>query len=188
MIEQPPAWSLTLKSAIQADLDANLLSPIYRPEWTPANPTAGFCSVAAEAAYFLLGGPLQGWVAMVAKDPLGGTHWWLERERSKGSPRERFDPTEEQYLIEGELPPYALGRPGGFMGQRQDPTSPFAFGRRPGHRASMLLQRILATYAPDREISASLIQEVRQAWHLPGFAPEPSFSQSKPSRRPRMNR
>ena len=129
-----------LSSSIQAHLEPDLLLPQYRTHWTPENPTQGFCSVASEAAYFLLGGPREGWVAMFGLDHTQGTHWWLERRSPSGI--ERFDPTAEQYLSQGQTPPYHTGRPGGFMGQRQAPNHPFGFDRQPGRRAGLLLERI----------------------------------------------
>ena len=131
-----------LRQRIHQALDPSLLSKEYRHTWSATNPTAGLCSVAAEAAWFILGGSQSGWVSHVASDPKnGGTHWWLEH--SSGL---RFDPTEEQYRTIGDVPPYergALGRPTGFMGIRQDPGNAWGFDRKPSRRAQELLTRMM---------------------------------------------
>jgi hypothetical protein len=139
-----PSWSERLQLSIQAQLNPDLLARGYRDSWSADNPTRGFCSIASEVAYFILGGPTQGWVAMVGADPAGGTHWWLERPTEAG--RERFDPTAAQYLSREITPPYERGRGGGFMGQRKDPSSPFGFYRRPGLRAQVVLNALLEEF------------------------------------------
>lgn len=137
------AWQNRLTQSIVSHLDPAWLSAPYRTQWSPDNPTAGFCSVAAEAAYFLLGGPRQGWMALVAPDPAGGTHWWLERQTARGL--ERFDPTADQYVRQGKVPPYEAGRPCPFMGQRKDLASPYGFERKPGLRAAKLLAKLMGS-------------------------------------------
>ena len=130
-----------LQGVLEPALGPDLLHPDYRHVWSAGNPTAGLCAVAAEAAWFVLGGPASGWVPRVARDGMAGTHWWLEHP---GDGR-RFDPTAAQYRSQGKTPPYERGIPGrgaGFMGIRQDPTSPWGFGRRPSERAARLLKRM----------------------------------------------
>lgn len=130
-----------LRALIHQALDPSLLSKEYRHTWSADNPTAGLCSVAAEAAWFVLGSSKQGWISHVTSDPKnGGTHWWLEHTSGL-----RFDPTEEQYRSIGDVPPYergAQGRPTGFMGIRQDPGNEWGFERKPSKRAQDLLNRM----------------------------------------------
>lgn len=135
---------------VQACLDPILLHPNYQKNWSPENPTYGFCSVASEALYFLLGGSLAGWKAVVGRDE-SGTHWWLESETGR-----RLDPTADQYLSQGKRPPYDQGRPGGFMGMREEPGSPWGFGRRPSRRAKDLLDRVLASVGVDPRDDAAI--------------------------------
>lgn len=132
-----------LQAHLERALGPDLLSPAYRSHWSEANPTAGLCSVACEAAWFVLGGPSSGWVPHVVRDGDQGTHWWLQHAHTG----ERFDPTQAQYRSQGRVPPYERGlegRGGGFMGIRQDEDNPWGFGRKPSIRAQRLLGRLLA--------------------------------------------
>lgn len=45
-----------LEATILKHLTPDLCAPAYRVLWSDENPTLGFCSVASEAAWFLLGG------------------------------------------------------------------------------------------------------------------------------------
>lgn len=132
-----PANLATIRSVLHQCFDPGLLHASYRKGWTAQNPSFGMCSIASEAAWFVLGGLTSGWKAMVTRDDDGTTHWWLEH--GDGS---RFDPTEEQYRSQGRLPPYERGLPGkgsGFMGIRQDLDG--AWGdRKPSLRAQALLE------------------------------------------------
>lgn len=131
-----------LRSRLHQGLGPDLLSPAYRHTWSESNPTAGLCSVASEAAWFILGGLNSSWTPMVVRDGDQGTHWWLENRQTG----ERFDPTEEQYRSQGRLPPYERGLPGqggGFMGIRRDEGSAWGFERKPSNRAQQLLERVL---------------------------------------------
>lgn len=58
----------TLRSRLHAGFSPDLLHKDYRDNWSPDNPTYGFCSVAAEVAWFMLGGRDAGWVAWSARD------------------------------------------------------------------------------------------------------------------------
>lgn len=180
----PRAWPPRLIDALVPHLDPALLSKDYRAEWSPTNPTAGFCSIAAEAAYFLLGGVKQGWVAMVAADPEGGTHWWLERSTSQG--RERFDPTAAQYLSQGLTPPYERGRPSGFMGQRQDPGHPYGFDRRPGRRAEAVLTGVMTAHGHTGPLTERAVHQVREQIGLAATGATPADPTPTASRRPRL--
>ena len=102
--------------------------------------------MASEAAWFILGGKASGWVAQVGlnTDPTAAwaTHWWL-KHRTTG---ERFDPTAEQYICQGLLPPYARGVDGkgaGFMGMRKRENDPWGTGYQPSLRATLLLESLL---------------------------------------------
>ena len=141
-----PDIAKRLLQAMLPHLAPELLAPAWRSGWSAANPTRGFCSVASEAAWFLLGGGAGGWLPCVGRDDSGGTHWWLEA--CDGGMR--IDPTADQYFSRGATPPYARGHHGTFMGQRRDPDSPFGFGMRPGLRAGRLLAGLLGGEAtPD---------------------------------------
>lgn len=105
-------------AAVQSALTPDLLRPAYRFMADEANPTAGHCYHAAEAAFHLLGGKPAGWVPHVHRGEDGITHWWLRRGA------EIADPTADQYLTIGEQPPYDLGRACGFMTIR--PSRPAA--------------------------------------------------------------
>lgn len=131
-----------LTQRIKRCLDPSLLRPPYDAQWTAENPTAGFCSVASEAAWFVLGGKEGGWVAHAARDTDGSTHWWLMHESGC-----RYDPTADQYYLAGKTPPYERGIksiPCGFMGVRRDVNSPWGTERKPSLRAQALLERMQA--------------------------------------------
>jgi hypothetical protein len=132
--------------AVRAHLTPDLLLPEFRKTWSKANPTAGFCSVASEAAFFLLGGGPAGWKAQTARDSDGIVHWWLAHDSGL-----LLDLTADQYTARGMPVPYASGkgRGGGFQGMRTDPDSPWGFGRRPSARAAVLLERIARPLALD---------------------------------------
>jgi len=139
----PPPSTATLaalRQQIQARLDPAWLQPAWRARWTPANPTLGFCAIAAEAAYFKLGGSPAGWLAYAVRDGVDSSHWWLQHRSGL-----RFDPTADQFYQVGQVPPYERGLPGkpcGFQGMRVDETSPYGFGRRPSRHAQALLDAI----------------------------------------------
>ena len=111
--------------AIVSVLTTDLLKPKYRFMLDPANPTAGHCYHAAEAAYHLIGGKSAGWKPYVGRDLSGITHWWLKRDN------EIVDPTADQYYCIGLQPPYDKGRGCGFM--TKAPSTP----------ASTIISRIL---------------------------------------------
>ncbi len=156
-----------LKTHLQHALGPDLLSDAYRDSWSETNPTAGLCSVASEAAWFVLGGLTSDWVPYVARDGVAGTHWWLQHAQTG----ERFDPTAAQYRSRGEVPPYERGLEGkgaGFMGIRKDETNPWGFGRRPSARAQRLLERMLLN------AEASSPQEFVEQLRVPVHEPTPS--------------
>ena len=129
-----------IRSLIQAHLQPDLLKSPYKEKWCAENPTYGFCTVASEAAWFLLGGKEAGWVAHTARDTDKSTHWWLQHASGVV-----FDPTREQYDCVDSTPPYERGlkcNAGGFMGVRVDPESAWGNGRKPGNRAAKLLEAI----------------------------------------------
>jgi hypothetical protein len=135
-----PRQLRTLRADIVQHLDPQWLEPAYRDHWSLENPTAGFCSLAAEAAFFELGGGPAGWKGMVQREPDNQTHWWIEHAHGL-----RFDPTDSQYREAKDVPPYErglIGRACGFMGIRRDPDNRWGFGRRPGTRAAELLSHL----------------------------------------------
>lgn len=124
---------------IRSHLTSDLLAYGYKID--EQNPTYGFCSIASEALYFILGGKRNGISSYVCKDEDGSTHWWL-----KDSAGNIIDPTSNQYTIVNKLPPYErgiAGRPCGFMGIRVDVGNKYGFDRKPSKRARILLDRIL---------------------------------------------
>lgn len=108
---------------IQQALSPDLLSKSYK-DCAQVHPVAGHCYAAAEALYHALGGLQAGLTPQVARDPEGGTHWWL-RDREGAI----LDPTKEQYIAVGKQPPYLTGRGAGFL------------TRQPSRRARTILQR-----------------------------------------------
>jgi hypothetical protein len=110
---------------IQRALSPDLLSKQYRYiKDTPHHPVAGHCYIAAEALYHALGGRKAGLMPQVARDPEGGTHWWLIDAKGR-----ILDPTREQYTCESKEPPYAAGRGVGFLTTQ------------PSRRARVILER-----------------------------------------------
>lgn len=166
---EPLPHEQALMCRLRAVLDPALLSPLHRKIWHEGNPTQGFCSVASEALYFLPARAPAGWVAHVGRDPKGGTHWWLVHTTGR-----RLDPTAEQYLTQNLDPPYARGRPGGFMGMRADPRSPWGFGRRPGLRAGALLDRFCAAEDVSPRDHAALLSALVR-WRTPCVPSAASF-------------
>ncbi len=99
----------------------------------------GFCSLASEAAYFILGGPESGFMSFATKDDNNTSHWWLQNKKG-----EILDFTAAQFYIQGTKPPYdrgLLGKPVGFMDMRIDVDNPFGFNRKPSLRVQSLLKR-----------------------------------------------
>jgi hypothetical protein len=134
---------------VRSVLTPDLLHRDYAGLRTIGVGTDGHCASAAEAVYFLLGGPRAGLAAWVARDADGTTHWWLQTQDGR-----RIDPTADQFAREGTVPPYMrgiLGRAGGFMGQRIDPDSPYGFNRRPGRTAAEILRRVETSCRTVRE-------------------------------------
>lgn len=97
-------------SQIQGVLSPDLLKSQYRAQ-NAGNPMFGHCYVAAEALYWLMGGPQSGLVPRHGRDPSGIVHWWLVRK----SDGEILDPTAGQYTSQDLLPPYSRGLGGGFL-------------------------------------------------------------------------
>jgi hypothetical protein len=99
-----------LVRAIQVVLTPDLLKPSFRELAKGKHSTCGHCYAASEALYHLLGGKAKGFKPVRAKDEDGITHWWVESPTG-----EILDPTAEQYTSVGKVPPYAQGRPAGFL-------------------------------------------------------------------------
>ncbi|AXQ68317.1 hypothetical protein HOT99_gp300 [Caulobacter phage CcrBL10] len=94
---------------------------------------------------------------MVAPDPDGGTHWWLANAAGQ-----RLDPTAEQYLIEGCEPPYAAGRPCGFL------------TKQPSKRAAVVIDRALDTLEHNMALADHADDIVLQ---FTSFAPVPFIAE-----------
>lgn len=140
---------IALRARLVEALDPAWLEPAYRARWSADNPTLGFCALASEAAFFELGGGPAGWKSMAVREADGTSHWWLEHASGV-----RFDPTDDQFRRQGQVPPYERGLSGKacpFMGMRQDPDSPWGFQRKPGLRAAPLLHRLHPDWTPADE-------------------------------------
>ena len=100
------------------NIKRNLTPDLLKGIWKNDNPKdyAGYCYVATEALYWLLGGPNSNyrpyvlgnkeWSEVLNK---GETHWFLKNIETG----EVLDPTKEQFG-ENKIP-YDLGRPNGMM-------------------------------------------------------------------------
>lgn len=143
-----------LSVLILPHLGPNLLSGSYKAGWSLDNPTKGLCSVATEAAWFVLGGPQSDWTPYVTQDPQGGTHWWLQNGQG-----DKIDLTQDQYTSVGQTPPYDRGHLGhgtGFMGIRQDPGNVWGFDRKPSKRAQQVLSALLLDWGGVIEVRQHL--------------------------------
>lgn len=98
-----------ITSHIQATLTDDLLKPVYK-QMDQRHVTTGHCYAASEAAFHLLGGG-ECWKSMCGRDESGGTHWWLKHKTSG----DVLDVTSDQFTHFGKIPPYANGRPVGFL-------------------------------------------------------------------------
>ena len=113
--------------AVQRSLTPDLLKPRYRRlhQHSVVHPMTGYCAVASEALYHLLGGKAAGLTPVVLRI-WDGTHWWL-RDRSGNV----IDLTAQQF---GDPVPYHLGRGCGF------PTP----GAGPSKGAALVMRRARA--------------------------------------------
>ncbi len=91
-----------------------LLKPVWRERnqrpGTP--PSRGFCYIASEAAYHLMGGASNGWRPMRAawqEDGEDVDHWWLVQGKTV------LDVSASQFTDAGKPLPYAMGKPRNFM-------------------------------------------------------------------------
>lgn len=67
---------------LAALVTANLTPDLRTPEWLAlrsegTHPLTGYCYVASEAMYPLMGGAEAGWRVFRCELPGGGSHWWL---------------------------------------------------------------------------------------------------------------
>jgi 5-methylcytosine-specific restriction enzyme A len=113
-----------------AALVVSHLSPdLLSAEWlglrtAQSHPLSGYCYVASEAMYHLMGGATAGWKVFRCDLPGDGTHWWLT-DPDGGV----VDLTAEQFA---SPPDYALGRRTGFL------------SKTPSKRAAGLIERVRA--------------------------------------------
>ena len=105
---------------VQACLTDDLLSPKWK-RLRSRHAMSGHCYVAAEALYWLLGGPKSGYTSCVLRLDTERTHWFLRRGD------EILDPTAEQF---SERVPYELGRGSGFL------------TKGPSRRARIVMERV----------------------------------------------
>lgn len=91
---------------------------LLKPRWLKEHdkpgtpPSMGFCYIASEALFHMLGGSASGWRPVRAgytEDGEDKDHWWLEHDN------ETLDPTVSQFTDQGKSPPYAIGKPRSFM-------------------------------------------------------------------------
>lgn len=103
-----------------------VLTPdLLKPKWKAiadkkGTRYCGHCYHAAEALYWLLGGPDSGCKPMTVHHE-GGTHWFLKTKEGNV-----LDPTAEQFIVP---PPYDEGRGRGFL------------TKKPSKRAAKVIQR-----------------------------------------------
>lgn len=108
---------------------ANLTPDLLTAEWSAlrteqSHPLAGYCYVAAEAMYHLMGGAPAGWSVFRCDLQDGGTHWWLTDPTGAV-----VDLTAEQFPT---LPNYRAGKRSAFL------------SKQPSKRAATLIARVQA--------------------------------------------
>lgn len=106
---------------VQRNLSPELLQGRWKQQ---AHPLQGYCYVAAEALYHLLGDEWKPVYARYEDEKGRATHWWLENRTTK----QIADPTREQF--EPNQPPYDKGVGCAFLTQQ------------PSRRAQIILDRI----------------------------------------------
>jgi hypothetical protein len=110
--------ALAIINSLQKAFRTEAAKSLLRPDWHKENinsniPSTGFCYIATEALFYLIGGVKSGYKPMCASYS-EGTHWWLQ----KGN--KRLDPTADQYG--DEEPPYHLGKGCGFQNGYKQPS------------------------------------------------------------------
>lgn len=107
---------MRLLTAFEKVYTTNEAKLLLRKDWYELNKNAphatGFCYIAAEAAFHLLGGKDKGIISYCAsylEDGKKCTHWWIVKDGKI------IDPTASQYLKLGLQPPYHLGKKVGFL-------------------------------------------------------------------------
>lgn len=105
---------MTLMEAFEEAYKLQEAKELLRKDWRELNKGAphatGFCYIAAEAAFHILGKKdINVFYAAYEEDGKKCTHWWLKRNH------EIIDPTKSQYLDLGISPPYHLGKRAGFL-------------------------------------------------------------------------
>ncbi len=121
---------MTLVDAFEAAYRLEETKKLLRKDWRELNKgsphATGFCYIAAEAAYHILGRKgLKSLYAAYEEDGKRCTHWWLLRGK------EIIDPTASQYRELGLEPPYHLGKGAGFL------------TKQPSKRARKLMEIVL---------------------------------------------
>lgn len=119
--------TVAVEQAVRTDAARRLLKPKWADEHKKSStpPTTGFCYVASEMAFHLLGGSDAGYRphrAGYTEDGEEKDHWWLV------GPDGIVDVTASQFTAIGKLPPYDLGKPRGFL------------TKQPSKRAQQLLE------------------------------------------------
>jgi len=117
---RPPDASWTEKQVAKAIL-RHLSPDLLHKDWGPGgkhykpgrHEHFGYCNVASQAFYWLMGAREAGYKAMRVKHE-GGTHWWIQSPKGKV-----WDLTKEQFTTPV---PYAQGRAAGFPGRGYFPT------------------------------------------------------------------
>jgi hypothetical protein len=91
-----------------------LLTPYWRAQnESSSTPSTGFCYIATEALFHMIGGLKSGFKPVYLKDG-DETHWWLINDAGV-----ILDATFDQY---DETPPYHLGKKAGFMNGYTKPS------------------------------------------------------------------
>ncbi len=107
-------------------LSPDLLKPCYREE-NKNNSTFGHCYVASEVLFHMLESEMPNrFSPWIGKDDDGVNHWWLVSNKDGVI----VDPTVDQYVSQGKLPPYERGRKFSFL------------TKKPSKRARVVMERI----------------------------------------------
>lgn len=111
----------TIIDSIRSNLTEDIRSDV-RSE----HPLSGYCHVASEALFYMLGGKDAGYEIYQAKGDDGLSHWWVQKVGAI------YDITSEQYTDRGEVPPYEKGKK----------RCPSQRGYIPTKKAKLLMERI----------------------------------------------
>jgi len=101
-----------IKDNLSPDLLKKRKSLMY-PSDLLTNKFYGHCYHSTQALYYLM--DTDRLVPMSGKDYRGESHWWLQDENKI------YDPTVNQYVDKGQIPPYNKGKKSKWYGWKQRP-------------------------------------------------------------------